>query len=276
MPDALRMKPLILITNDDGIYSPGLCAAAEAVADHGALLIAAPRQQQTGMSRALTITPESGIIEIVSLEIMGKPHIAYAVHATPALTVAHAALEIAPHLPDLCISGINYGDNIGAILTASGTVGAALEASSCGIPAVAVSREAKLHHQRSSEYASMDWGAAAYFTRRIAEQVLKQGMPPGVAVLNVNVPDSATPETEIHMTIQSRQPYYYFKKNTNTERDFSRPHTLNIEFAVDRATLESNSDIQAFVYDRVVSITPLSATLTASVNLNTWYKAFSA
>jgi len=262
------MKPLILITNDDGVFSPGLQAAAQAAAPLGELLIVAPRYQQTGMSRALPYDPQGGIIESVSLQINGQPHPAYGVHTSPALTVIHALLELAPRRPDLCISGINYGDNIGAILSASGTLGAAFEASGNGIPALAVSRDAALHTHYADAYAVLDWEIPTFFTRRIAERILQNGMPVGADVLNLNIPQSADQHTEIRATRQSRQPFYYYTKPD--PRDFAQPFRLSAKPSADPATLEPDSDIQAYFFDRVVSLTPLKNNLTADANLSQW------
>src|SRR5260370_36224545 len=116
------MRHLILLTNDDGIHSPGLKAAAEAFEPFGDLLMVAPRYRQTAMSRALPVSPDMGIIETFTIEINGKPHSVYGVHGSPAQAVKHALLEIAPRKPDLCVSGINYGENIGSSITTSGTI----------------------------------------------------------------------------------------------------------------------------------------------------------
>ena len=256
---------LILITNDDGVWSPGLLAAAEAVAGLGDLLIAAPRFQQTGMSRALSGGDSAGIIEESTVVIQGKRHPAYGIHASPALAVVYAVLELTPRLPDLCISGINYGENIGLTIAASGTVGAALEASVFGIPALAVSRGAPLHLHRAHDYGVLDWSTAQHITHRLAVQVLDAGLPPGVDVLNVNVPDGASPATEIRATIQSRQAHVYFTRPG--ARDFTQPYTLPLAETVDPATLEPDSDIQAFLIDGVVSVSPLTARLAAPVPL---------
>jgi 5'-nucleotidase len=257
--------PLILITNDDGVFSPGLLAAAEAVAGLGDLLIAAPRYQQTGMSRALSGGDSGGIIEESTVVIQGKPHPAYGIHASPALAVVYAVLELAPRTPDLCISGINYGENIGLTIAASGTVGAALEASVFRIPALAVSRGAPLHLHRAHDYGDLDWSTARYITHRLAAQVLDAGLPPGVDVVNVNVPDGATPDTAIRATIQSQQAHVYFTRPG--ARDFAQRFSLPLAETVDPGTLEPDSDIQAFLIDRVVSVSPLAGRLAAPVPL---------
>jgi 5'-nucleotidase len=257
--------PLILITNDDGVHSPGLQAAAEAAAPLGDLLIAAPRYQQTGMSRALPAGHDVGIIEETTISIHGTPHPAYGVHASPALAVVYAILELASNPPDVCISGINYGENIGMTISASGTVGAALEASVCGVPALAISRGAPLHLHRSQTYGTLDWTTAKHITHLLVERVLKNGLPPGVDALNVNVPDSAPLQAEIRPTIQSRQTHVYY--TTPEARDFARGFPLPLTSTVNRHTLEPNSDIQAFLYDQVISVSPLTGRLAAPINL---------
>ena len=104
------MRPLIIVVNDDGIRFPGLAAAARAAARHGDVLICAPHVQQTSMGRAYPRTEEMGIIEEVDFAPYDK---AYAIHSSPAYAAAHAILELAPRKPDLLVSGINAGGNLG-------------------------------------------------------------------------------------------------------------------------------------------------------------------
>ena len=137
----MPQSPLILVTNDDGILSPGLLAAAEAVAGLGDLLLVAPATQQTSMSRAFTHGADVGVIERVDVPVGGR-----AVSGSPALAVTHAVLELADRPVGLCVSGINYGENIGASIGVSGTVGAALEAGTRGIPGIAVSVTVQVNH----------------------------------------------------------------------------------------------------------------------------------
>src|SRR5687767_5053145 len=133
------MRPLILVTNDDGVDAPGLRAAAEAVLDMGDVLIVAPKTRQTAMGRSFPHSDLQGIIELRGGPL-GNGNIAYyAVNGSPAQAVAHGVLEISPRLPTLCITGINNGENLGATNLVSGTIGAALEAAAFGIPALAVS-----------------------------------------------------------------------------------------------------------------------------------------
>ena len=133
-------KPIILFTNDDGIESPGLWALVAAFRDVGRLLVAAPREQQSGMGRSLPHYSEGRIFPF-EVPIDCGDCCAYSVDGTPAQAVQHAVLELAEEKPALLVSGINYGENTGNGVTISGTVGAALEAASLGIPAIAVSQQ---------------------------------------------------------------------------------------------------------------------------------------
>jgi 5'-nucleotidase len=265
------MRPLILLTNDDGIHSPGLHAAAEAVAHLGDLLISAPRHQQTAMSRSMPSEADTGIIEMLTLELNGAPHPVYAVHGSPAQAVLHAVLELAPRLPDLCISGINYGENLGTGVTMSGTVGAAIQATIHGIPALAVSTEADVSIHHMEPYVHIAWDTARHFTVQLAEMILRRGLPPQTSFLNVNVPVSATPETPMRMTTQSLQRYFVtFKGDMAEPRDFSSRHRFSYGIQIDKDALEPTSDIYAFAVDRVVSVTPMNVDLTAKGSVNGW------
>ena len=255
----MTVRPLILITNDDGVHSPGLQAAAATAAEFGNVLIAAPQSQQTGMSRALPSGPGTGIIETTTVDIQGRAPPAYGIHASPALCVVHAVLELAQRPPDLCISGVNYGENIGRTISASGTVGAALEASAFGIPALAISRGAPLDMHRASNFDQLDWSASQSVIRRFVPLVLERGLPEGVDALNVNLPDNAHSNTEVRFTRQSRQAHVYFTRPG--KRPLSEPLRLPLARTDVAEELEADSDIRAYLYDEVISVTPITALL---------------
>jgi 5'-nucleotidase len=256
-------SPLILVTNDDGIRSPGLLAAAEAVARLGDLLLVAPATQQTSMSRAFTHDAGTGVIERVEVPVGGRVVTAYAVSASPALAVTHAVLELADRPVALCVSGVNYGENIGGSIGVSGTVGAAMEAASHGIPGIAVSVTVQVSEWRT--FGTVDWTAARHFTRLLAAQVLAEGLPEGVSVLNLNVPRSATTGTELRKTAQSRQPYYV-RRRTGPARPLDQPYRFPVNVVVDWDTLEPGTDIHAVVRDQVASVTPLTWRMTADTD----------
>lgn len=258
-------KPLILLTNDDGIASPGLLAAAEAVCDLGELLIAAPATQQTGMGRG---TPPivNGRLTVESLRIGCEDVQVYALTGSPAQTVTIAVLGIAPRRPALVVSGINYGENLGTSVTGSGTVGAALQAADMGIPGLAVSLETKkaYHYNHGDD---VHWSAAAHFTRYFAQRMLSEPLPFDVDILKIDVPAGATADTPWRITRQSRQPYY--KILPPPQRLASGPLAhFDYRIEVDWATLGTDTDVYAFSRDRVVAVTPLSQDLTSRTDFS--------
>ena len=256
-------RPLILLTNDDGIRSPGLLAAAEALCDLGELLIVAPATQQTGMGRGSPPVADGAVTE-EHLQIGCTDVTIFALTGSPSQAVTYAVLVLADRRPDLVVSGINYGENLGTTVTVSGTVGAALQAADMGIPGLAVSLETdRAYHYNHGD--GVDWGVAAEFTRRFARAMLARQLPFDADVLKIDVPADATPQTPWRLTRQSRQSFYRMLPPA------SRPGPgplvpLDYEIHVDWATLEPDSDIWAFARDRVVSVTPLSQDLTARVS----------
>jgi 5'-nucleotidase len=255
--------PLILVTNDDGLDSPGLHAAAAAVADLGELLIVAPASQQTAMSRAFVTAAGAGVVKRVEMHITGRPVSGYAVTGSPVMAVTHAVLELAERPIRLCVSGINYGENIGGAIGVSGTVGAAFEADAHGIPAIAAAITAQVSEWRT--FGTLDWTAAGHFTRLLARQVLDYGLPDGVSVLNLNVPRGATTRTELRRTVQSQQPYYV-RRGPGSARPLDQPYQFPVEVVVDRDRLEPGTDIHAIVCDQVASVTPLTWQMTAQTD----------
>ncbi len=260
--------PLILITNDDGIKSPGLRAVARAVAGLGELLIVAPREQQTSMGRAFH---GSGVARPVIYAVNRRRVRAFAVPASPAVAVRHAVLLIAGRVPSLAISGINYGVNIGSGITISGTVGAALESAGLGIPALSVSLDTEQKYHRSHSTA-VDFTVAAQFGRRFAECVLRFGMPKGVDEINVNVPRGASPTTPWRWTRVSRNSYFHSViVETRDGRRFG-----GYDRVVKPEEVEPDSDIYALFHDHTVSVSPLTIDLTAHVRksgLEQWGRA---
>jgi 5'-nucleotidase len=257
-------KPLILFTNDDGIDSPGLWAAAEAFSPFGEILIVAPREQQSGTGRSLPITSE-GRIYPRELRINGGNVTVYAVDGTPAQAVQHGVLELAPRLPSLVVSGINYGDNTGNGVTISGTIGAALEAASLGIPALAMSQQTPkdLHLSYSSE---VDFSAAAYFAVLFGKWMMEyQHRPDDVDVLKIDVPWGATTNTAWRITRISRRRVYW---PTRPERvALSEIGRIGYRFDTDPANAEPDSDVYAVLHDKVVSVSPMSLDMTSRTDL---------
>jgi 5'-nucleotidase len=252
------MPPLILVTNDDGVYSPGLRALAEVALTFGEVLISAPALQQTSMSRATG--SGSGQIERIDLRLNGALHPAYAVHGTPARAAQHGIVEIAARKPDLVLSGINYGENLGYTITRSGTIGAAIEAAGLGVPGIALSLESHPDAHYATDYPPMNWDAAAWAAAQVAARVLEHGLPAGTDLLNVNVPDGATRGTPMRWTRVSRHNYYEVIEQE--QRSWDQPYRLR-ERRIARPDVERDSDIYSFAVERAITITPLCADLTA-------------
>ena len=257
-------KIQILLTNDDGIQSPGLWAAAGALEALGFVTVVAPREQSSGAGRSLPSTSD-GIITPEKVQVNGKKWTVYAVGGTPAQAVLHGALEVMPRKPDLVVSGINYGANIGSGITISGTVGAALEAAAMGIPALAISLDTKLenHLTYSTE---VDFSSAAHFAAHFGKQLLEKSMPPDVNVLKVEVPACATSQTSWEITRISPVRFY---QAVRPKRDsWDQPARLGYRRADDWDKTTQDSDVHALYIKKVVSVTPLSLDLTSRLPLD--------
>ena len=198
-----KPRPQILLTNDDGILSPGLWAAAASLSKLGFVTVTAPREQSSGAGRSMPNSSD-GIIQEQRVQINNQEWSVFAVGGSPAQTVLHGVYEVMKHKPDLVVSGINYGENVGSGITISGTVGAALEAASLGIPAMAVSLEAHPRYHLSYS-AEVNFSVAAGFTASIARLLLEKKFPADVNVLKVEIPVDATVETPWRLTRVSRQ-----------------------------------------------------------------------
>jgi 5'-nucleotidase len=266
-----RGKKLIMVTNDDGYQSPGLLAAAHALSPLGDLVIAAPRGQQTFAGRSLP-RDSDGLIEEFSMTFQGETRTVFAVGGSPAQAVRHGVLELLPGPPDLLVSGINYGENVGTCVTMSGTIGAALEGAALGIPSLAVSLQVETEHNFSHS-ADIDFSAAAHFTRFFASMLLEWKTlkkSPGfndVDVLKVEVPSSAAPDTPWCVTSLSRTYYYYpDKKRSSGEQPSPGPIGYRIRF--DSREVERGSDLHALRALQQVAVTPLSIDMTSRVDLS--------
>jgi 5'-nucleotidase len=252
-------RPLILVTNDDGIDSPGLRAAVRAVLGLGELLVVAPCRQWSGASRCFP-ADSSGTIHPHPLEVAGRAVETFCADGAPAQVVLHAVLELAPRRPDLLVVGINYGENLGADVTISGTIGAALQGAVMGIPALAVSLQTpKETHTSPSD--DVDFTAATHFARLFARRMLEVSLPFDVDVLKVDLPDDATPQTPWRLTRVSRHTYY--RAIPPHRDDLSRPVRIDYEARWDPQVLEPDSDIYGLAVDRVVSVAPLSLDLSS-------------
>lgn len=172
----MENRPLILVTNDDGITAPGIRALIEIMNTLGDVVVVAPDSPQSGMGHAITI---NSTLYCSPITIDDGPQIEYSCSGTPVDCVKLAVNEILNRKPDLCVSGINHGTNSSINVIYSGTMSAAVEAGIEGIPAIGFS------------LLDFNWEAdfeqAEEHIRRIALNALENGMPRDV-VLNVNIP----------------------------------------------------------------------------------------
>jgi 5'-nucleotidase len=257
-------QPQILLTNDDGIKSPGLWAAAEALAAVGFVHVAAPRDQFSGAGRSLPVNSD-GIILPQKVTVHEKEWTVHSVGGTPAQAVLHAVYEILPQKPDLVVSGINYGENVGTGITVSGTVGAALEAASLGIPALAISLETDPSDHLSYS-TDVVFSTAAYFTAYFARLLLNLRLPHDVHVLKVDVPAEAGTNTPWEITRLSRKRYYEPVAPKRTR--WNEPGKVGYRMFGDPSEDSPDTDVFAIRVKNVVSVTPLSLDLTSRVDLS--------
>jgi len=259
----MKQRPHILLTNDDGIRSPGLWAAASALSEIGYVTVAAPREQSSGMGRSLPNTSD-GIIREEKVQVNGQEWSVFAVGGSPAQAVLHAVLEIIPHKPDLVVSGINYGENVGLGVTISGTVGAAMEAAALGYPALAMSLEAHTDYHLSYSK-DIDFSAAAHFTALFARIMLEKKKFEGVDLLKVDVPSDATTNTAWRVTRLSRQRYF---EPVPPKRDsWEQPAIVSYREAASLDSEAEDTDVYVLRRKRMVAVTPLELDMTARVDL---------
>ena len=232
--------PQILVTNDDGYRSEGIRALARALGNVGSVTIVAPIEEASAIGHALTLrrplrleTIEEGI---------------YAVDGTPTDCVNIAVTQVFRGLPDLVVSGINKGYNLGDDVTYSGTVAGALEAALLGVPAIAVS----LRASRSA----YDFTHAALVAAELAESMLKRPLP-ARTFLNINVPKGQP--KGLRVTVQAKRNHVTSVAERHDPK--GRPYFW-IEEGQDQWHPHDRSDYQA-VRDGFVSVTPLHPDLTA-------------
>jgi 5'-nucleotidase len=266
-----RARPQILLTNDDGIRSPGLWAAAESLSEIGYVTVAAPREQSSGAGRSMPVTSDGRLHE-ESVTIRGKTWKVYAVGGTPAQAVQHGILELMPDRPDLVVAGINYGENLTIGVSISGTVGAALEGAAFGVPSLAISLEMPDDYYLSHS-TEIDFSTAAYFSGYFARLLLDLDPIPDVDVLKVDVPIDADRSTPWRLTRLSREKYYVPVPPQRISLE--DPGHLDFKIEMDKSKLEPDSDVYAVSIDRVISVTPLSLDFTSRSNfkaLEAWLR----
>jgi 5'-nucleotidase len=229
----------ILVTNDDGYFSPGIETLANALGRLGEVTVVAPQTEASAVGHALTLRRP------LRLETF-RPHL-YAVDGTPTDCVNVALSQLFTHPPDLIVSGINKGLNIGDDVTYSGTVAGALEGALLGFPAMAVS----LQYTPDG----FDFGPAADLAAQLAGNLLDRPLPTRT-FLNVNVPSA--PARGIRVTVQAKRNHI---TKVNRRVDPRGQPYFWIEEAEDDWEAHDRSDYQA-IRDGYVSVTPIQPDLT--------------
>ncbi len=251
-------KPLILVTNDDGITAPGIRTLVEVMLTIGDVVVVAPDSPQSAKGHAITV---DSTLYVEQIEVPAGTHLEYTCSGTPADCVKLAVREILDRRPDICVSGINHGSNSSINVIYSGTMSAAIEAGIEGIPAVGFSL---LNYKWSAKFDS-----CKTFVKTITENVLHHGLKADV-VLNVNIPD--IPEKDIKgikVCRQARANWVeeFDKRKNPSGRDY---YWLTGKFV----NLDGGEDTDEWALENnYVSVVPVQFDLTAHSfiqSLNTW------
>lgn len=254
----MTKKPLILITNDDGINAPGIRTLISIMNTLGEVVVVAPDSPQSGMGHAITLNSTLYAEQVFIDEGAQKE---YSCSGTPADCVKLAIREILHKKPDLCVSGINHGSNSSINVIYSGTMSAAVEAGIEGIPAIGFSL---LDYTWNANFE-----ASKPYVKTITKKVLKEGLPNGI-VLNVNIPNA--PKESIQGIKISRQAkanwVEEFDKRKNPQgKDY---YWLSGKFV----NLDGGKDTDEWALEHnFVSVVPIHFDLTAHhfiKELNTW------
>ena len=269
----------ILISNDDGVFAPGILAAKQAVEDLANVVVVAPDKNNSSVGRRLSLFKH---LEVKSCEL-DDGSLAYSVSGSPADSVIVGADYVMDERPDLVITGINQGINISSDITSSGTVCAAFEAVSLGIPAIAVSLfidpKTSYKQDESGEwYMDFNFDLAKKVLHDVVLKIIDEGFPEGVDLFNLNVPTNYSCE-ELRITGLSHK--MLDKKvidNTDNEKAdlFNYPLEEN-QKSDDLIMITSNlvqdyekgSDGYALFVEKRPSLTPLTVNMTIK-DLKDW------
>ena len=251
-------RPLILVTNDDGITAPGLRTLIKVMNSIGDVVVVAPDSPQSAMGHAITV---NSTLYVEAVTIDDGPQTEYSCSGTPADCVKLAKNEILDRLPDLCVSGINHGANSSINVIYSGTMSAAIEAGLEGIPAIGFS------------LCDYSWGAnfehIKDYVATIAKNVLANGLPAGV-VLNVNFPKLE--KKDIKGVRICRQAKANWKEEFDKRQN---PHGRDYYWLTGKFVyLDSGDDTDEWALNHgYISVVPTQADLTAHQligELKTW------
>ena len=253
--------PHILVTNDDGVHSAGLLALAQALRAVGDVSVIAPDSNRSAIGRGITIHNPLHVEEVA----LADGTTALATDGTPVDCVRFAALGLIEHRPDLIVSGINLGLNLGDDVTYSGTVAAALEGTLLGIPALALSAHA-VNAETADQWddRAYDFRAAATFAAALALRVLDPEFPEGV-VLNINAPGLAPDGVTGARVTRLGRRQYNDELTLLHEQDGRRRYTIYGGIASHRR--EEGTDFAA-IEEGAISVTPLHFNLTDVANMD--------
>lgn len=256
------MSKKILVTNDDGVYSTGIHAAYKSVAGLGEITVSAPMTQQSGVGRSISIFEP---LRITRTTVKGME--VNAVAGTPTDSVILGIFSIMKQMPDLILSGFNIGENISTdTITTSGTIGAALEGASYGIPAIAASIQVMEEGDKFDDNREFrhDYDVAIKVVSRIAKKVLEHGLPDKVDLLNVNIPHHADNEPEIEITRLARK---FFRTDVEERQDpRGRPYYWIAGELIIKE--EEGTDVNAVMHNGNVSVTPVSLDATSPIDFS--------
>lgn len=254
----MKNKPLILVTNDDGITAPGIRTLIAVMQEVGEIVVVAPDKPQSATGHAITI---NNTLYLNKISDDNSPFLEYSCSGTPVDCVKFAVNEVLKRKPDLCVSGINHGSNSSINVIYSGTMSAAVEAGIEGIPAIGFSL---LDYDWNADFES-----AKKFIKKIALEVLENGLPEGV-ILNVNIPKLKEKEIKgIKICRQAKAIWMekFDKRKTPQGKDY---YWLTGEFV----NQDKGEDTDEFALEQgFISVVPVQFDLTAHhaiQTLNTW------
>lgn len=235
----------ILVTNDDGIYAPGIFALVNAMKELGDVSVVAPLAEKSAVGHAITVSDPLRVTEIERNGIF----FGHAVNGTPADCVKIAIKCLLDQKPDIVVSGINQGSNTATNVIYSGTVSAAAEGVILGIPAIAVSL---------TSFSNKDFSYAGKVALHISRQVLEHGLPERT-LLNINVP--ALPENEIREVLPAKQGKGRYEEVFDRRTD---PQNRTYYWmAGKRMILDKDDDVDdVIVMQNKVAVTPIQYDLT--------------
>uniref|UniRef100_UPI0040489FBA 5'/3'-nucleotidase SurE n=1 Tax=Flavobacterium sp. TaxID=239 RepID=UPI0040489FBA len=251
-------RPLILVTNDDGIIAPGIRTLISVMKELGEVVVVAPDSPQSAMGHAITI---NDTLKLTKVQIDKEVEKEYSCSGTPVDCVKIAVNEILKRKPDLCVSGVNHGSNSSINVIYSGTMSATVEAGIEGIPAIGFSL---------LDYSwDADFEPIKSHIKKIASEVLKNGLPEGV-ILNVNFPKLAKEDIKGTKICRQAKAMWQeeFDKRTN-------PHGKDYYWLTGKfVNLDKGTDTDEWALENgYISIVPVQFDLTAHhamQQLNSW------